>query len=161
MLKRNALDRLTAWKTSPDRKPLVIKGARQVGKTWLMHEFGNTQYESYVSLNFDEEDELKSIFKTNKNPHRIIELLGLLSGKKILPDKTHVIFDEIQECPEALNALKYFREKANEYHVVAAGSLLAEPKSFPVGQVNILNLYPLSFDEFLAAVDEPLYSYYV
>ena len=163
-MKRNALEKLIAWKTSPDRKPLILKGARQVGKTWLMHEFGKTQYESYVSLNFDEEDELKSIFQTNKNPHRIIELLGLLSGQKILPGKTLIIFDEIQECSEALNSLKYFREKANEYHVVAAGSLLgtllAQPKSFPVGQVNLLTLYPLAFDEFLAAVDEPLYLYY-
>ena len=163
-MKRNALEKLIVWKSNPDRKPLVLKGARQVGKTWLMHEFGKTQYESYVSLNFDEEDELKSIFETNKNPHRIIELLGLLSGQKILPGKTLIIFDEIQECPEALNTLKYFKEKANEYHVVAAGSLLgtllAQPKSFPVGQVNILTLYPLTFDEFLAAVDEPLYSYY-
>ena len=163
-MKRNALEKLIAWKTDPDRKPLILKGARQVGKTWLMHEFGKTQYDSYISLNFDEEDELKSIFELNKNPHRIIELLGLLSGQKVIPGKTLIILDEIQECSEALNTLKYFKEKANEYHVIAAGSLLgtllAQPKSFPVGQVNLLTLYPLAFDEFLAAVDEPLYSYY-
>jgi predicted AAA+ superfamily ATPase len=163
-MKRNAFDRLVAWKNDPDRKPLILKGARQAGKTWLMEEFGKTQYDSYVSFNFDEEEEIKSIFAANKNPHRIIELLGLLAGQKIMPQETLIIFDEIQECPEALNALKYFREKANEYHIVAAGSLLgtllAKPKSFPVGQVNLLDIYPLSFDEFLAAIDEPLYRYY-
>ena len=103
---------------------MVLKGARQVGKTWLMKEFGRTCYDSYVYFNFDEEDELKSIFEANKNPHRIIELLSLIAGKKILPGKTLIIFDEIQECPEALNGLKYFKEKANEYHVITAGSLL-------------------------------------
>jgi len=143
---------------------LILKGARQVGKTWLMHKFGKEQYGNYVYFNFDEEDELSSIFEANKNPHRIIELLSLLCGQKIVPGDTLIIFDEIQECSAALNALKYFREKANEYHVIAAGSLLgtllAQPKSFPVGQVNLLELYPLSFDEFLAAVDEPLYSYF-
>jgi predicted AAA+ superfamily ATPase len=163
-MNRNAFDKLAAWKSDPDRKPLILKGARQVGKTWLMEEFGKKQYSSCVRFNFDEEDELKSIFATNKNPHRIIELLGFLIGRKIIPGETLVIFDEIQECSEALNALKYFREKANEYHIIAAGSLLgtllAKPKSFPVGQVNLIKLYPLSFDEFLAAIDEPLYSYY-
>jgi len=161
---RNAYEKLTAWKNEPERKPLILKGARQVGKTWLMKEFGAKQYESFVYFNFDEEDELKSIFETNKNPHRIIELLGLLVGQKIVPRETLIIFDEIQECSEALNTLKYFREKANEYHVMAAGSLLgtllAKPKSFPVGQVNLLDIYPLTYDEFLAATDEPLYAYY-
>jgi len=161
---RNAFEKLIAWKSDPDRKPLILKGARQVGKTWLMHEFGSTQYDSCVYYNFDEEDELKSIFEKNKNPHRILELLGLLIGHKIIPGETLVIFDEIQECPDALNALKYFREKANEYHIITAGSLLgtllAKPKSFPVGQVNLVDLYPMTFDEFLAAIDEPLFSYY-
>ncbi len=164
-MKRTAYDRLVVWKNDPDRKPLILKGARQVGKTWLMEEFGKTQYSRYVYFNFDEEDELKSIFETNKNPQRIIELLGLIKGQKIIPGETLVIFDEVQECSAALNALKYFREKANEYHVIAAGSLLgtllAKPKSYPVGQVNLINLYPLSFDEFLAAVDEPLYAFYI
>jgi predicted AAA+ superfamily ATPase len=129
-----------------------------------MEEFGKKQYNNYVYFNFDEEDELSSIFETNKNPYRIVELLGLLNGRKILPETTLIIFDEIQECPAALNALKYFREKADEYHVIAAGSLLgtllAKPKSFPVGQVNLINLYPLSFDEYLAATDEALYTFY-
>jgi predicted AAA+ superfamily ATPase len=163
-LKRTAFDKLVEWKNSPERKPLVLKGARQVGKTWLMREFGKTQYNSFVYFNFDEEDELSSIFEANKNPQRIIDLLGLLIGEKILPGETLIIFDEIQECPTALNSLKYFKEKAGEYHVIAAGSLLgtllAQPKSYPVGMVNLLDLYPLSFEEFLAAVDESLFSYY-
>ena len=161
---RTELDKLIAWKNDPHRKPLIMKGARQVGKTWLMHEFGKNHYADYVYYNFDEEDELKSVFETNKNPHRIVELLGMLGGRKIIPGETLIIFDEIQECPSALNALKYFREKANEYHVISAGSLLgtllAQPKSFPVGQVNLLELYPMAFDEFLLAIDEPLYSFY-
>ena len=163
-MRRNVIFKLIEWKNDPDRKPLILKGARQVGKTWLMEEFGKTQYNSYVLFNFDEEKELTSIFQLNKNPHRLIELLGLLSGQQIIPGETLIIFDEIQECSEALNSLKYFREKANEYHIIAAGSLLgtllAQPKSFPVGQVNLIDVYPLSFDEFLAAIDEPLYSYY-
>ncbi len=162
-MKRNAYAKLVTWKKDPDRKPLIIKGARQVGKTWLMEEFGKNDYNTYVYFNFDEEEELKSIFETNKNPQRIVELLGLLKGQKIIPGETLIILDEIQECSDALNALKYFKEKANDYHVIAAGSLLgtllAKPKSFPVGQVNLIDLYPLSFDEFLAAVNEPLYSY--
>ena len=163
-LKRNAIQELIKWKSSEERKPLVMRGARQVGKTWLMKEFGQNYYDSYVYFNFDEEDELKSIFEANKNPQRIIELLSLIAGEKILPEKTLIIFDEIQECPEALNTLKYFKEKANEYHVVAAGSLLgtllAQPKSYPVGMVNLLDIYPLTFDEFLEATDESLYAYY-
>lgn len=163
-VKRNAIQALINWKSSEDRKPMVLKGARQVGKTWLMKEFGRNYYGDYVYFNFDEEDELKSIFETNKNPHRIVELLSMIDGKKILPEKTLIIFDEIQECPEALNTLKYFKEKANEYHVIAAGSLLgtllAKPKSYPVGMVNLLDIYPLTFDEFLDATDEGLYTYY-
>ena len=163
-MKRNAIQELIAWKNSEERKPMVLKGARQVGKTWIMKEFGKTHYNSYVYFNFDEDDELKSIFEINKNPHRIIELLSMISGEKILAESTLIIFDEIQECPEALNTLKYFKEKANEYHVIAAGSLLgtllAKPKSYPVGMVNLLNIYPLTFDEFLEAVNPNLYEYY-
>lgn len=163
-MQRNALYNLIEWKSDPERKPLILRGARQVGKTWLMKEFGKSQYTNFVYFNFDEDDALKSIFTTNKNPDRIIELLSLIAGEKILPGETLIIFDEIQECPEALNALKYFREKANEYHVVAAGSLLgtllAQPKSYPVGMVNLLDISPLTFDEFLAATDPALYTYY-
>ena len=164
-MERKAMQQLLVWKNSEDRKPLIIKGARQVGKTWLMQEFGKRHYKSFVYFNFDEEDELSSIFEGNKNPQRIVELLSLLSGKKILPEETLIIFDEIQECSAALNALKYFKEKANEYHVVAAGSLLgtllAQPKSYPVGMVNLLELHPLYFDEFLAVVNETLNQYYL
>ena len=163
-MKRTALQHLIDWKNSKNRKPMVLKGARQVGKTWLMKEFGKNYYKNYVYFNFDEEDALNSIFKTNKNPHRIIELLTLLTGEKIIPQETLIIFDEIQECPEALNALKYFKENANDYHVIAAGSLLgtllAQPKSYPVGMVNLLHIYPLTFDEFLEATDPILYAYY-
>lgn len=163
-LKRNAMQALLNWKSSGERKPLVLKGARQVGKTWLMKEFGKNYFDNYVYYSFDEEEELKSIFETNKNPQRIIELISLIAGVKILPGKTLIIFDEIQECPQALNSLKYFKEKANEYHIVAAGSLLgtllAGPKSYPVGMVNLLDLYPLSFDEFLDATDPVLFTYY-
>ena len=163
-MKRNAISELIKWKDSPERKPLVLKGARQVGKTWLMKEFGQNYYDNFAYFNFDEEDELKSIFETNKNPQRIIELLSMIGSEKIEPGRTLIIFDEIQECPEALNTLKYFKEKANEYHVIAAGSLLgtllAKPKSYPVGMVNLLNIYPLTFDEFLEAVDSGLYTFY-
>lgn len=156
---------LEKWKTSEERKPMVLKGARQVGKTWLMKEFGKSCYKNYVYFNFDEDDELNSIFKTNKNPHRIIKLLTMIAEENILPVDTLIIFDEIQECPEALNTLKYFNEKANEYHVIAAGSLLgtllAKPKSYPVGMVNLLDLCPLTFDEFLEATEPGLYSYYM
>lgn len=163
-LKRNAIQDLVAWKSNEDRKPLVLRGARQVGKTWLMKEFGKNHYQSFVYFNFDEEDELKSIFEKNKNPQRIIDLLSLIAGERIVPGETLVIFDEIQQCPEALNALKYFKEKANEYHVIAAGSLLgtllAQPKSYPVGMVNLLDIAPLTFDEFLDATDPVLFAYY-
>ena len=163
-LKRSAISELIRWKDSAERKPMVLKGARQVGKTWLMREFGQNYYDNFVYFNFDEEDELKSIFETNKNPHRIIELLSMICGERIESGKTLIIFDEIQECPEALNTLKYFKEKANEYHVIAAGSLLgtllAKPKSYPVGMVNLLDIYPLTFDEFLEATDPGLYAYY-
>lgn len=163
-MERNAMKNLVSWKQSADRKPMVLKGARQVGKTWLMEEFGRRYYKNTVYYNFDEEDELKSVFEKNKNPHRIIELLSMISGEKIIPGETLILFDEVQECPEALNSLKYFNEKANEYHIVVAGSLLgtllAQPKSYPVGKVNLLDIAPLTFDEFLLASDEGLYNYY-
>lgn len=163
-MKRNAINDLIQWKQDEERKPMVLRGARQVGKTWLMKEFGKNYYERCAYFNFDEEDELKSIFEVNKNPQRIVELLSMIDGEKILPEKTLIIFDEVQECPAALNALKYFKEKANEYHVIAAGSLLgtllAQPKSYPVGMVNLLEITPLTFDEFLDATDPMLYNYY-
>lgn len=163
-MERHATQALIAWKSSRNRKPLILKGARQVGKTWLMKEFGKTYYDNTAYFNFDETDDLRAIFETSKDPHRIIELLSMIADEKILPEKTLIILDEIQECPEALNTLKYFKEKANDYHVIAAGSLLgtlfAQPKSYPVGMVNLLHLYPLTFDEFLNATDPALYTYY-
>ena len=162
-MQRWAIEDLKKWKESDDRKPLVLRGARQVGKTWLMREFGKSCYKDLIYFNFDEQEELKSVF-ANKNPERIIDLLSVISEKKIVPGDTLIIFDEIQECPEALNSLKYFKERANEYHIIAAGSLLgtllATPKSYPVGMVNLLDIYPLTFDEFLNATDASLYSYY-
>jgi len=163
-MKRFAIQDLIRWKNDEERKPLILRGARQVGKTWLMKEFGRQFYKNFVYFNFDEEDELKSIFETNKSPQRIIELLSMVCGDKILPKETLIIFDEIQECPEALNSLKYFKEQAKEYHIIAAGSLLgtllATPKSYPVGMVNLLDLYPLKFGEFLEAANPSLFTYY-
>ena len=163
-MERNAIEALKQWKEDRERKPLVLKGERQVGKTWLMKEFGKKHYKNYVYLNFDEEEELRTIFQNNKNPKRIIELLSMIAGEKIFPKETLLIFDEIQECPEALNSLKYFKENANEYHLIAAGSLLgtllSEAKSYPVGMVNLLHIYPLKFDEYLNATDSALFSYY-
>lgn len=163
-MERTAMEMLVNWKNDPERKPLVLKGARQVGKTWLMKEFGERHYDNVAYLNFDEDEQLKSIFAANKNPQRIVELLSLASGERILPGSTLIVFDEVQECPDALGALKYFKEKANDYHVIAAGSLLgtllSQPKSYPVGMVDIINLGPLSFDEFLAATDPALFDYY-
>lgn len=163
-MRRNAIDALVKWKNDAERKPMVLRGARQVGKTWLMKEFGKVHYENSVYFNFDEEDELRSVFEMNKDPHRIIELLSMISGQRISPETTLIIFDEIQECPEALNSLKYFKERAGEYHIIAAGSLLgtllARPSSYPVGMVNLLDISPLTFDEFLSATNETLFSYY-
>lgn len=164
-MRRKAIDELVKWKENTERKPLVLRGARQVGKTWLMKEFASNFYDNYIYLNFDEEPEIKSIFENNKNPIRIIELLSMMYGQSVLPGKTLIIFDEIQECPEALNSLKYFKEKTGEYHVIAAGSLLgtllSQPHSYPVGMVNILDVYPLTFDEYLQAVDNDLYDYFI
>ncbi len=160
---RKAFEKLKNWKSSSGRKPLVLKGARQVGKTWLMKEFGKQCYKKTFYFSFDKEESLKEIFKVNKNPERILELLGAISGDKILSEEHLIIFDEIQECPDALNTLKYFNEEANEYHIIAAGSLLgtllAKPMSYPVGKVNLLDIYPMDFEEFLNAVDPILYKY--
>ena len=126
---------------------MVLKGARQVGKTWLMKEFGQSYYDNFVYFNFDEEDELKSIFETNKNPHRIIELLSMICGDKIEPEKTLIIFDEVQDCPKVINSMKYFCENAPQYHIACAGSLLgialAKPSSFPVGKVSFMQILSL------------------
>lgn len=153
-MKRFITDSLIAWKNSKTRKPLILKGARQVGKTYILKEFGEKYYNDMVYFNFDHDEGLSDLFKNTKDPKRIIEQLALASGKKIVPNDTLIFFDEIQECPNALNSLKYFCEEVPEYHIVCAGSLLGirlSRTSFPVGKVDFLQLYPLSFSEFLIA----------
>ncbi|HSX19763.1 MAG TPA: ATP-binding protein [Gammaproteobacteria bacterium] len=156
-MKRDLYVQLLAWKSSPSRKPLILQGARQVGKTYILKEFGRQEYANCIYLNFELEA-LKGFFQGSLQPKTIIEKLSVFTEQSIIPERTLIIFDEIQECPEALNSLKYFQEQANEYHIVAAGSLLgvklAHTKGFPVGKVNFLDLYPLSFHEFLLAIDK-------
>ena len=155
-MKRFVTEKLINWKNSSSRKPLILKGARQVGKTYILKEFGNENYDDVAYFNFDHDEGLASLFLNTKDPKRIIEQLILASGKKIEPGKTLIIFDEIQECPNALNSLKYFCEETPEYHIACAGSLLGirlSRTSFPVGKVDFLNLYPMSFSEFLIAND--------
>lgn len=147
-------DKLIEWKNGKDRKPLILKGARQVGKTYILKEFGEEQYENIAYFNFDHDDSLKELFFQTKDPKRILEQLTFVTKKAIKPEKTLIIFDEIQECPDALNSLKYFKEEANEYHIVCAGSLLGirlSHTSFPVGKVEYLEMYPMTFTEFLLA----------
>ena len=154
-MERLAMNELVAWKDSAYRKPLIMKGVRQVGKTWLLKEFGRRFYENTAYFNFDENPEYRDFFATTKDVRRIIPNLAMAGGQEIQPGRTLLIFDEIQDCPEVLNALKYFHENAPEYHVACAGSLLgialAKPSSFPVGKVDFLHLYPMSFHEFLMA----------
>ena len=156
-MKRHAIQKLTDWKNSTNRKPLIIRGARQVGKTWLMKEFGKSEYKRTIYINFELQDLMCEHFSADLNTQRIIEGLEL-TFSKINPQETLIILDEIQECPKALTALKYFYENNPEYHIIAAGSLLGvaihENTSFPVGKVDFLDLYPLSFLEFLDAVGE-------
>lgn len=153
---RTAIEQLYRWKESKHRKPLIIEGARQVGKTWLMKEFGRKAYPDTIYINFDSNSRMAELFSADLNPDRLILGIELYAGKKINPEKTLLIFDEIQEIPRALAALKYFCEDAPQYHIVCAGSLLGialhEGTSFPVGKIQFLKLYPLSFREFLMAV---------
>lgn len=154
IMQRFIMDKLIEWKNSSNRKPLILKGARQVGKTYILKEFGNENYENVAYFNFDHDEGLADLFVNTKDPKRIIEQLILINGKKIEPEKTLIIFDEIQECSNALNSLKYFCEEASEYHVVCAGSLLGirlSRTSFPVGKVDFLSLNPMTFSEFLLA----------
>ena len=158
-MKRLIMDKLVEWKNSIYRKPLLLRGARQVGKTYVLLEFGKKYYENVVYLHFEGNiDALNSIFSPNLEPKRIIEEIAAYTKQTILPHKTLIIFDEIQACEKALTSLKYFAEEANEYHIVAAGSLLGLAinrghYSFPVGKVDMLTMYPLSFEEFLYATD--------
>ncbi len=155
---RYAIKDLIVWKNSPNHMPLIIKGARQVGKTWLMQEFGKTQYEKVAYFSFDNNPRLDTLFKKDFNIKRLIDGLNIEVGFNITPKDTLIIFDEIQENPLALTSLKYFCENAPEYDIVAAGSLLGvahhKGTGFPVGKVEYLNLYPLSFKEFLLAMSE-------
>lgn len=155
-MERDFYQKLLQWKESSRRKPLVLRGARQVGKTYILREFAQRQYADYVYLNFDEKPHLSSFFDSDLDPDRIIKELNIYFKKTIEPGSTLIVLDEIQECPQALASLKYFCEKKNEHHIVTAGSLLGVKltKGFPVGKVNFLDLAPLSFFEFLRAVRE-------
>lgn len=163
-MERLILNKLLAWKNSPYRKPLILKGVRQVGKTWILKEFGRRYYENTAYFNFDENEEYKQFFETTKDVDRILQNLMLASGQKIVPEKTLIIFDEVQDCPKVINSMKYFCENAPRYHIACAGSLLgialAKPSSFPVGKVNFMQIDPMTFTEFLLANgDENLAKY--
>lgn len=155
---RIAIEKLFKWKKSKNRKPLIIEGARQVGKTWLMKEFGRQAYSDTVYINFDSNSRMSDLFSSDLDTTRLIMGLELYVGHKINPENTLLIFDEVQEVPRALASLKYFYENAPQYHIVCAGSLLGialhEGTSFPVGKVDFLKLYPLSFKEFMMATGQ-------
>ena len=159
---RMAMENLLAWKQSRRRKPLIIEGARQVGKTWLMKEFGRQAYADTVYINFDSNARMAELFASDLDTKRLVLGLELYAGRKIDPEKALLIFDEVQEVPRALAALKYFCEDAPQYHIVCAGSLLGialhRGTSFPVGKVDFLKLYPLSFQEFLMAIGKQQFS---
>ncbi len=157
-MQRYALKHLINWKNKKNHKPLVIQGARQVGKTWLMQEFGKKYYEQVAYINFDVDVKSREIFDVDYDTERLIMDIGLATKTKINAENTLIIFDEIQECPRALTSLKYFRENAPQYDIIVAGSLLGvachEGTGFPIGKVSFMNLFPLSFEEFLLAMGE-------
>ena len=157
-MKRYAIKQLLEWKNNPNKKPLIIEGARQVGKTWLMQEFGKSEYRQVAYINFENNLQMKMVFDMDLDPKRIIQDIGLNTNLTINPKDTLIIFDEIQECPRALTSLKYFNETAPEYSIIAAGSMLGvtlhKGTSFPVGKVDFMTLYPMSFVEFLEAIGE-------
>ena len=154
-MERLILKKLLEWKNSPYRKPLILKGVRQVGKTWVLKEFGKRYYENTAYFNFDENEEYRQFFETTKDVNRILQNLMMASGQKIMPEKTLIIFDEIQDCPNVINSMKYFYENAPQYHIACAGSLLrialAKPSSVPVGKINFMQIDPMNFTEFLLA----------
>ena len=154
-VERLIMNNLLRWKNSKHRKPLILKGVRQVGKTWVLREFGRRYYENTAYFNFDENEDYRQFFETTKDVDRILQNLMLASGQKILPEKTLIIFDEVQDCPNVINSMKYFCENAPQYHIACAGSLLgialAKPSSFPVGKVNFMQIDPMTFTEFLMA----------
>lgn len=160
-MKRNAIEKLKNWKENPRRKPLLLLGARQVGKTWLMQEFGKQHYEQVAYIRMDKDEEMKQSFSNSGyNINRMIRDIEVRMGFKLIPGKTLIILDEIQECPPALTSLKYFCEEAREHHIIAAGSLPGVTQhsgtGFPVGKVNMLHLYPISFTEFLDAMGQEM-----
>lgn len=161
---RDIISTFKEWKDAPMRKPILLQGARQIGKTWAMETFGKESFEYCAKFDFDRQEELKSVFQNTKMPERIIKELALFCDVPIIAGKTLIIFDEIQECEEALNCLKYFCEDAPEYHIMAAGSLLGvavkkRRMTVPVGKVRVVRMYPLSFKEFLRASDIHTYEY--
>ncbi len=157
-MKRNLISELNRWKKKPDRKPLILRGARQTGKTWLMTRFGTDSFSETVYINFEQSRNVAALFKENIEIKTIIQALQVHSGKQVNPETTLIIFDEIQEAPGAITALKYFCENAPEYCIVAAGSLLGvalhQSVSFPVGKVEFMDVYPMNFHEFLMALGE-------
>ena len=159
-MKRSAYKQLVKWKISKNRKPLIVQGARQVGKTYLVNEFGKTEYDSFVYLNFEQDRKLQTLFLAGFVPETIINNISLYIGKKIISKNTLLFFDEIQVAPQVLTSLKYFQEQAPEFHIIAAGSLLGvsigKESSFPVGKVNFLTMYPMSFLEYMLAIGENL-----
>ena len=154
-IKRDITAALLEWEQRPERKPLIIQGARQIGKTWIMRKFGEEYFDHVAYFNFDASEELCREFENTKNPERLIDILRLYTEYPIEPGRTLIIFDEIQQSNKALNSLKYFCEEAPEYHILAAGSLLgvslSQGDSFPVGKVEFLKMYPVTFREFLRA----------
>lgn len=163
-IKRDIIEDFKRWKEMPDRKPILLKGARQIGKTWAMESFGKECFDYYVRFDFDRQPELKSVFEMTKSPDRIVKELSLYCEQPIIPGRTLILFDEIQECEAALNSLKYFCEDAPQYHIIAAGSLLGvavkrRKMTVPVGKVRVMRMYPLSFKEFLRATDPETYQY--
>lgn len=163
-ISRDIISTFKEWKDAPMRKPILLQGARQIGKTWAMETFGKESFEYCAKFDFDRQEELKSVFQNTKMPERIIKELALFCDVPIIAGKTLIIFDEIQECEEALNCLKYFCEDAPEYHIMAAGSLLGvavkkRRMTVPVGKVRVIRMYPLSFKEFLRASDIHTYEY--
>ncbi|MFM2393209.1 MAG: hypothetical protein RLZZ546_1191 [Bacteroidota bacterium] len=157
-MKRQAINDLINWKSKTNRKPLIIQGVRQVGKTWLVKEFGKLYYKNFIYINFEKNLQLRSLFEQDFDIERIISILSIESSSKIDAKNTLIFFDEIQEAKNGITALKYFQEEAPQYHIIAAGSLLGislhKGFSFPVGKVDFLTLYPFSFFEFLLAIDE-------
>ena len=155
-MKRDIYKQLVAWKKSPSRKPLIMKGARQVGKTYILEKFGAGEYDNVAYFNFEEDPDLNEFFTGRLAPEKIVEKLSIYLESQIVPEQTLIIFDEVQNSPETITSLKYFCEKAPEYHIAAAGSLLGvkvgQSAPFPVGKVNFLDFYPMSFGEFLDAV---------